>query len=394
MPPKKSKSKSKSRSRKPAKHTRFPRLLAAALVVVLVVGIVAVKYFQSPGGRARLLDAGFDGYYAQIQADIGDGLRDALGEFDLRGKIDEKAINARIHGKTVRLLQWRIACDPSHTYVLINVALSKAVRNDGGTVRRSEETDDGNTLLFTVGTRKYDTHRLTFTRAAPSVVASPPLPKLALVIDDLGYSRNGVVKDILSMDLPLTISVLPSLPYSTFALERAQKEGKCTILHLPMEPDEEQGSDLPMVTTEMETRDIQRLVERYIQSMPGIEGVNNHQGSRATADRRVVDAVMEVIKAYDLYFLDSLTSSKSIAYNAAKDMGIASARNDGFLDADTEDPEVVERRIRQLVATAKERGTAIGIGHPRPWTLEALENTKVFLKNADVELVFLSDIVN
>ncbi|MCK5619196.1 MAG: divergent polysaccharide deacetylase family protein, partial [Candidatus Krumholzibacteria bacterium] len=293
-----------------------------------------------------------------------------------------------------RLLLWRIACDPSHTYVLINVALSKAVRNDGGTVRRSEETDDGNTLLFTVGTRKYDTHRLTFTRAAPSVVTRPPLPKLALVIDDLGYSRNGVVKDILSIDLPLTISVLPSLPYSTFALERAQKEGKCTILHLPMEPDEEQGSDLPMVTTEMETRDIQRLVERYIQSMPGIEGVNNHQGSRATADRRVVDAVMDVIKAYDLYFLDSLTSSKSIAYNAAKDMGIASARNNGFLDADTEDPEVVERRIRQLVATAKERGTAIGIGHPRPWTLEALENTKVFLKNADVELVFLSDIVN
>jgi len=396
MPPKKSKSKSKARSGKRTRFSRFARVLAILLVVVLVVGIAAVKYFQSPAGRARLLDAGFHDYYAEVQAGIGEELRHGLGQFDLRGKVDERAAVEVVRGKTVRYLRWRIACDESCNYILINVALSKSVKRAGGTVRHSEEKDGGNTFQFHVGTREFDTHRLTFEHVGRSA-ASPrpsPRPKLALVIDDLGYSRNGVVESILSLDLPLTISVLPSLPYSTFALERAQKEGKCTLLHLPMEPDDQQGSDLTMVTSDMDEPAIERLVERYIQSLPGVEGVNNHQGSRATADRRVMATVLRVIKDHGLFFLDSLTSNKSVAYNTAMEMGVATARNSVFLDADTEDPAVIEGRIRQLVATARKNGSAVGIGHPRQWTLAALENSETFLKDTDVELVYLVDIVD
>jgi polysaccharide deacetylase 2 family uncharacterized protein YibQ len=395
MPPRKKKTRSKPRPKASA-SSRFPKVLAAALVVVLIAGVAVVKYFQSPSGRARLVDAGFHDYYAEVQADIGEALRQGLGEFGLRGRVGERAAVERTRGKTVRVLRWRIACDESCDYVLINVALTKAVKRAGGTVRRSEETDEGNTFLFNVGTRKFDTHRLTFTRAGSAVSIPPPerRPKLALVIDDLGYSRGGVVDSILSMDLPLTISVLPSLPYSTFALERAQQEGKCTLLHLPMEPDEEQASDLNMVRTDMNDRAIERLVSGYIQSLPGIEGVNNHQGSRATADRRVMEAVLGVIKRYDLFFLDSLTSSESVAYTTAVDIGVRAARNSVFLDADTDDPEVVERRLRQLVETARKHGSAVGIGHPRRWTLEALLRSETFLKNNDVQMVYLTDIAD
>ena len=104
--------------------------------------------------------------------------------------------------------------------------------------------------------------------------------------------------------------------------------------------------------------------------------------------------VLGVVKDHGLFFFDSLTSNKSIAYNTAKEMGIATARNTIFLDADTEDPEVVERRIRQLVSRAQTNGTAVGIGHPRRWTLDALENSETYLKNAGIELVYLTDIVN
>lgn len=391
MPPAKKKAKSKSKDRK---QPGFPRLLVAALVVVLIAGIAAVKYFQTPGGRAWLLDRGFHDYYAQVQADIGEALWEALGEFELAENVEEKAARARVHGKIIRYRQWRIACDRSRNYVLINVALSRAIKRVGGTVRRSEETNEGDTFLFTVGTRKFDTHRLAFERVErPAARRTEPRPKLALVIDDFGYSRNGVVKEILSMDLPLTIAILPSLPHSTFALESARKNGKCAILHLPMEPDEDQGSDLTMVVGDMNELAIERLVGRYIQSLPGIKGVNNHQGSRATADRRVMEIVLDVVRDYGLFFLDSLTSNKSVAYNTARDLGVKTARNDTFLDADTEDAEVIEQRIRQLVSTARQSGSAVGIGHPRRWTLEALKNSELFLKNTGVELVFLTDLV-
>jgi polysaccharide deacetylase 2 family uncharacterized protein YibQ len=391
MPPRKKKAKPKSKGQKPA---RFPRLLVAALLVVLVAGISAVKYFQTSGGRARLLDAGFHGYYAQVQADIGEALWEALGEFDLESNVDERAAVVRAHGRTIRYREWRIACDKSCNFVLINVALTRSIGRVGGTVRHSEETGEGNTFLFAVGSRKFDTHRLTFRRVDRLAARrKEPRPKLALVIDDLGYSRNGVVKEILSIDLPLTIAILPSLPHSTFALELAQKKGKCAILHLPMEPDEQQDSDLTLVVGDMNDLAIERLVGRYIQSLPGIEGVNNHQGSRATADRRVMEIVLGVVKNYGLYFLDSLTSNKSVAYNTARDLGVMTARNNLFLDADTEDAEVVEQRIRQLVSTARQRGSAVGIGHPRRWTLEALKNSELFLKNTGVELVYLTDIV-
>lgn len=391
MPPRKKKTRSKPAGQK---QPGFPRVLVAVLLVVLVAGISAVKHFQTPGGRARLLDSGFHSYYAQVQADIGEALWGALGEFDLKGNVNERAAFERAHGKTVRYREWRIACDESCNYVLINVALTRAIDSAGGTVRHSEETAEGDTFLFTVGTRKFDTHRLTFKRAdRPVARRRETRPKLALVIDDLGYSRNNVVKEILSIDLPLTIAVLPLLPHSTFALEFAQKKGKCTILHLPMEPDEQQGSDLAMVASDMNELAIERLVERYIQSLPGIEGVNNHQGSRATADRRVMETVLDVVKDYGLFFFDSLTSNKSVAYNTARDLGVRTARNSVFLDADTEDAEVVEQRIRRLVSTARQRGSAVGIGHPQRWTLEAIRNIELYLKNTDVELVYLVDIV-
>lgn len=393
MPPRKKKARSRSAARK--KTPRFPRLLAAALILTLVAGVVLVKYFQSPAGRARLLDTGFHGYYAQVQNDIGEAMREVLSDHGLRGRIEERSLYEKAHGETVRCLQWRIACDGPCDYILINVALTRVVREAGGAVRHSEEIDGGETFLFTVGTNKFDTHRLRFIRAGKKAAANdePRYPRVAIVIDDLGYSRNGVVTDLLSLDLPLTIAVLPALPHSAFVLERAQDQGKCTILHLPMEPDDIQDSDLEMVTTEMGEKDIERLVRRYINSLPGIEGVNNHQGSRATADPRVMTAVLETIQKERLFFLDSLTSSKSVAYNRARELGVATARNSLFLDADTEDVEVVEGRIRQLVSMARANGSAVGIGHPRRWTLDALRNSKTFLDNTDIELVFLSDIV-
>lgn len=391
MPRKKKKTAPRASSRNPAP---YPKALIVILVLVLVAGIATVKYLQTPGGRVALLDAGFFSYYAQVQEQIEGALREGLARFDLAKNVTTKAAFARADNKTIRYFHWTIRCDEDTDFVLVNVALTRAVHKAGGRVRHSEEQDGGSKLLFVVGSGKYDTHRLEFTKAAAAPEKpTRTRPRLALVIDDLGYARNGVVKDILSMDLPLTISVLPGLQHSTYALRRAQEAGKCTILHLPMEPEEEHGSDTDEVRTDMDDAAIEAVVERYVRSLPGIKGVNNHQGSRATADRRVMEAVLRVLEEHGLFFLDSLTSSKSVAYNTAKDMGVPAARNYAFLDDDTEDPEVIADNLRRLVAVAKKQGTAVGIGHPRRSTLQALKDNEAYLKRAGVDLVYLTDIV-
>jgi hypothetical protein len=105
-------------------------------------------------------------------------------------------------------------------------------------------------------------------------------------------------------------------------------------------------------------------------------------------------AVMTALERYDVFFLDSLTSPKSLAYNTAREMGVPAARNSVFLDDDTEDSEVVEERLRRLVAVARRQGSAIGIAHPHPWTLEALKANRAYLDNSGVELVYVSELVD
>jgi polysaccharide deacetylase 2 family uncharacterized protein YibQ len=144
----------------------------------------------------------------------------------------------------------------------------------------------------------------------------------------------------------------------------------------------------------MSQEEITALVERYIESLAGIDGVNNHQGSLATTDVRVMKSVLGVIRSHDLFFLDSLTSPKSVAYNVARELGVPAARNRVFLDDDTESPDTVAERLRQLVELAQTHGSAIGIAHPHRWTLDALIESESYLKNSGVVLVSVCTIID
>jgi polysaccharide deacetylase 2 family uncharacterized protein YibQ len=135
------------------------------------------------------------------------------------------------------------------------------------------------------------------------------------------------------------------------------------------------------------------MVESYLAALTGVVGVNNHMGSKATQDERVMHAVLSVLKRHRLFFLDSLTSPRSIAYNSAIEMGVKTARNDLFIDDNTRDPERVMKRIQRLIERAKRNGTAVGIGHPHRWTLEAISRMEPSLAQSGVRMVFLSELV-
>ncbi|MDD3926513.1 MAG: divergent polysaccharide deacetylase family protein, partial [bacterium] len=152
----------------------------------------------------------------------------------------------------------------------------------------------------------------------------------AIVIDDFGYSDG---RPFLEMDAPLTFAVLPGLPHSRSVSRQAARQGRDVLLHLPMEPKNGSlGFEKNTIKTAMTNREVEKRVEEALESVPEAIGVNNHMGSKATADPGTMTAVMRILADRGLFFLDSLTASDSVASSAAAGAGVVCLERDIFLD--------------------------------------------------------------
>jgi polysaccharide deacetylase 2 family uncharacterized protein YibQ len=379
--------------------------LVIAVVMIGVGGVYLAKFLRSMPGNVLLLDIGVADRYEIVQDEIDAELGAALRGAGLDKSLRETTTPLPVGKRTFHQREWSVDLPGSGSLARANLALTEAARRSGGIVRSSKEAPAG-TVTLRVGSRRYTTHVITIrqsgSRAAhraggrkadDELLAIPgSRPRMALVIDDFGYSRNEYAGKFLEMDIPLTVSVIPELPFSKYIVGRAAEEGKQAILHLPMEA-ESLASEVPPVLTSMSDGEITSLVEKYLRETDGVIGVNNHLGSLATQDSRVMATVIRVLKPRKLFFLDSLTSNKSVAYTTAEALGVPAARNDLFIDADTEDANIIEKRLDRLMDIAKTRGYAIGIGHPRSWTYEAVHAHESRIRNAGIDLVFLSEIV-
>lgn len=216
--------------------------------------------------------------------------------------------------------------------------------------------------------------------------------RLALIIDDFGYNSDTIAA-YAAMPQPLTFAVIPYRPYSNEAAAKALSSGHQVMLHLPMEPlSAAEQSEASTVTVAMSDQEIRDMATKAIQSVPGIIGVNNHQGSRATADRRVMKAVLGVVKAHNLFFVDSRTSGQSIAYDAARQAGVRTASNEIFLDGRS-DVEYIKGQLWAAARMAARDGTAIAIGHARHNTVIALREAIPEVEAAGIKFVFVSQLV-
>lgn len=217
--------------------------------------------------------------------------------------------------------------------------------------------------------------------------------KLALIIDDAGYSLEPLEK-MLKIDAPLTFAILPYRPYSGDSLRLIKSSGQQAILHLPMQPlNQAAQSEQTTITVDMSVTEIEDKTKNALDSLPGVIGVNNHQGSRATADDRVMKTVLGVLKNRDLFFVDSYTQPKTIAYKVAAQMGVPNARNHAFLDGEA-DVEYIKGRMLQAARAALSEGQYIAICHVRPATATALLAVVDEIQSMGVKLVYVSDLVN
>ncbi|WP_052447357.1 divergent polysaccharide deacetylase family protein [Clostridium polynesiense] len=221
-------------------------------------------------------------------------------------------------------------------------------------------------------------------------------PKIAVVIDDFGNNSEGT-DDMLNLGIPITAAVMPFLPTSSQDAEKAHKKGHGVILHLPMEPEKGKASWLGPrgITVNLPDEEIENRVEDAVKELKYVHGINNHTGSKAMKDERVVKAVLRVAKRNNLLFLDSKTTDKSKASQVCSELGITYLERDLFLDHQNNTVHI-EKQLDKAGETAIKKGYAIVIGHVGPaggkTTVRALKNKINSLKDKGIEFVTLKEI--
>ena len=250
-----------------------------------------------------------------------------------------------------------------------------------------------NEIIYAVYCKGLHTHRLTITLEDKKSSHRFSYPKIGIIIDDLGYDIS-LANALLELDLALTFSVLPFTPNTRSIARKAWNDGRETMLHLPMEPMNypaiNPGDGVLLISMDREM--ILDTLNRDLSQIPFVAGVNNHMGSRFTKNRKKMVTVLAELKKKGLYYIDSRTSSDTVAFDVAKKMALRTASRDIFLDNHLSE-NALKIQMERLLSVARHKGSAIGIGHPHKKTFDLLRNFQTTLTN-EVEVVPASNLVN
>ncbi|OHD77387.1 MAG: hypothetical protein A2355_01320, partial [Spirochaetes bacterium RIFOXYB1_FULL_32_8] len=232
---------------------------------------------------------------------------------------------------------------------------------------------------------------------APSNIEKPQLvkkSKICIVIDDAGYQYEKASL-FFESGLNITYALIPGLNASKQHYTTITNHGHDLILHIPMEP--EKGRDFvekEAVLTTMSDNEINVLINRFFNEYPKALGANNHMGSKAVKDARVMNSAISVIKKRDLFWLDSLTSPGSVADEVASIQGVPYLSRDVFLDNENSEKYINDAMVT-LIKIAKRRGYAIGIGHLQSDVLiKVLKEYYSRSNELSIEFVGIHSIIN
>jgi polysaccharide deacetylase 2 family uncharacterized protein YibQ len=230
----------------------------------------------------------------------------------------------------------------------------------------------------------------TLQAALPPVPPEPPPlkkpPRVAIIIDDLGYDRQ-LAEKLIDLNAPITVAILPHSPHQESTARLAHDRGLEVMLHLPMEPMEypEINPGPGALLASMAPDELLRVLEENLKTVPYIKGVNNHMGSRLTAHSEQMYQVFSALKRHGLFFVDSRTTDESVCRPSARLFQIPFTQRDVFLD-NSQDPASIRKQIRELVRIARRKGEAVGIAHPHPATYAVLKEELPALRQ-QVEIV-------
>ncbi len=224
---------------------------------------------------------------------------------------------------------------------------------------------------------------------APTPSGSPHY--IALIIDDIGYS-GPLGERAIALPGAVTYAVLPHTPFGTELAELAHSHSKEVMLHAPMSNLAHQPLGPGALTDQLNQEDFIATLKGNIDAVPHLQGINNHMGSELTGMQTQMQWVMEVLKERGLYFVDSYTTAESVAGDTAREQEIPTTTRNVFLDNEMT-AEDIDREFQRLLQTARENGSAVGIGHPYEETLDYLEKALPALAQENIQLISVSEMI-
>lgn len=268
------------------------------------------------------------------------------------------------------------------------------------TDKEEQQTDEKKYYLWQAQDRKNRKITLLFScdkegiKIARRPVALPGAGKIALIVDDMGYSL-GAINELCSIDRPLTIAIIPYSPLASEIATISKQHDLEVILHLPLEAIDENNNgsySKGMITAEMNKSEIIATLDKNLNQVPYISGVNNHMGSKITSDSQIMNIILEHLKDRGLFFIDSRTTGNSVAYDIAQSLNIPSAYRNIFLDGEL-DEDYIRQQLFELFRRAQKNGFALGICHPNEETLKVLKESFHLADEYGLEPVLASQIV-
>ncbi len=216
--------------------------------------------------------------------------------------------------------------------------------------------------------------------------------EIAIIVDDIGFSRSRA-QHFLALDIPLTFSILPQVPFTRELAKILHTAGHEIMLHQPMEPVNSKYNPGPgALYTADRQQVIVAAIEKNIAEIPHVTGVNNHMGSKFTADSEKMRQALGVVKSKELFFVDSMTTHRSKGYPTANRLGITAGRRNIFLDNCLTVPAILAQ-LEKLQQVALKTGRALAIGHPFPETAAAIQLFNHRKLHSKVKFVHVSSVL-
>ena len=217
--------------------------------------------------------------------------------------------------------------------------------------------------------------------------SEPHKAYLTLIIDDLGQNLPRD-RRVLALPGPVTTAIMPDTPHAAEFAREAYRAGKIVILHMPMDPATGPFAWHP----ELPIEELKKRLDAAFKAVPYTSGINNHMGSRMTAQRPAMAWLMADLQQRHKFFVDSRTSASTVAAAEAQKIGLASVSRDVFLD-DERTEAAIAAQLESAIVLAQKHGSAVIIGHPYPQTLAVLQRELPRLKARGIEWIDIRQMI-
>jgi polysaccharide deacetylase 2 family uncharacterized protein YibQ len=383
------------------RHFPFPPVLVSIFVLTFLAGATLLTfYLLLSADRGRAPVPVYEEIFTappKLQSKIRE-IDHAIYESLYHGGIRDEAISfldvqpRYKDGDIWEVAELLVKCSDEQSALELVDAITLEVSHFGPQMSVWVEKTSNQRIICHVYTEAYYTHKIVLSFEKTQVAPAETTPKIAIIVDDLGYDSEMALS-FMKLKRPLTLSVLPSAPFTDRIVHEATSSGCELILHLPMEP-----RGYPSVNPgpgalflRMGAYEIRRILDQSLRRVPGARGVNNHMGSSFTENREKMAIVLKELQNRRLFFIDSQTTSHSVGFHLAKEMGLHAGRRNVFLDHDL-NSRAIRMQMERLLSLARHTGSAIGILHPHKETLEMLKAYLPKIKK-EYEVVPVSELV-